>query len=335
MLFLYIFFIIVLFLCGVGFSQDDNYLSKERCNSIKGIFILMIFLTHSLQYLKASGYVFSGIDTITSAIIRFTGQLVVVMFLFYSGYGVAVQIKTKGKEYVRQMPRRRILKTLLNFDIAVCFFILLDVMISRPLSLSQVLLSFVAWDSVGNSNWYIFVIILCYTLTYLANEINNRNVWVIILLFCTISVFVLSYVKESWWYDTLLVYPAGYFFACYRHRIEPILKRYYVPILLVVICFFIVTHGYGPYLRGLNPNIMAISFALIVVMITMKVRIGNPVLQWFGINLFPLYIYQRLPMIALQNYLGDSFVSHNALFYLLSCLLITCVIAWSYKYWSI
>lgn len=233
------------------------------------------------------------------------------------------------------MPRRRILKTLLNFDIAICFFILLNVVLSRPLSLSQVLLSFVAWDSVGNSNWYIFIIILCYILTYLANIISSRNTWAIILLICTLFMFFLSYVKEFWWYDTILAYPVGYFYACYRQRIEPVFKRYYYPILLLLFAVFIFTHDHGPYLRGLRPNIMAMAFALIVEMITMKVRIGNTVLQWFGVNLFPLYIYQRIPMISLQHYFGDNFVSHNALFYLLSCLLITCVVAWSYKYWSI
>lgn len=98
MLILYLFFILILIFWKISFSKDDDYISKERCNSIKGVFILIIFLTHSLQYIKASGYVFLGIDTITSEIIRYTGQLVVVMFLFYSGYGVAVQINTKRKE---------------------------------------------------------------------------------------------------------------------------------------------------------------------------------------------------------------------------------------------
>lgn len=80
---------------------------------------------------------------------------------------------------------------------------------------------------------------------------------------------------------------------------------------------------------------MAIAFALIVVMLTMKIRIGNSVLQWFGENLFPLYIYQRLPMIALQYYFGDRFVSHYSLLFLLTCLLITSLIARCFNYLEI
>ena len=28
-------------------------------------------------------------------------------------------------------------------------------------------------------------------------------------------------------------------------------------------------------------------------------RVGNPALEWLGRNLFPIYVYQRLPMMVL------------------------------------
>ena len=257
------------------------------------------------------------------------------MFLFYSGYGVAVQVKRKGEQYVQQMPQHRILKTLLNFDIAVCFFILLALFLSRPLRIDQILLSFLAWDSVGNSNWYIFIILLCYIFTYFANRVSSRYAGWLILGVSFVAMLVLSCVKGTWWYDTILAYPAGYIYANYRQQVEPILKRYFFVILFILVCFFLFTHGHGPYLRGLRPNIMAVAFALIVVMLTMKIQVGNSWLQWFGTNLFPLYIYQRLPMIALQATAGDDFLSHYPIIYLIICLLITCLIARYYKYWRI
>ena len=36
-------------------------------------------------------------------------------------------------------------------------------------------------------------------------------------------------------------------------------------------------------------------------MITMKVKISNTPLIWLGIHLFPIYIYQRIPMIYFQK----------------------------------
>ncbi len=335
MLFIYLLFIFLLCLWGIRISTDEDYLSKERCNSIKGIFILLIFLSHSLQYIKASGYVFSGIDALTPVIVNYIGQLVVVMFLFYSGYGVATQILSKGEKYVEQMPKRRILNTLLNFDIAVCFFIVLALILSQPLSIKQVFLSFLAWDSVGNSNWYIFVIIVCYILTYLAHRISSQYIGVVLFLFCVIVMILLSFYKERWWYDTILTYPIGFLYGQFRNHVELVLKKYYFPIVLMLTVIFLFTHGFSHSLKGLVPNIMAIAFALIVVMLTMRIKIDNSWLQWLGSHLFPLYIYQRLPMIAIYHYLSDGFVSHYPFVYLVSCLLVTCLIALYYNYWRI
>lgn len=336
MLILYLLSILLLCIWGIRFHHDNDYLSKEQCNNIKGIFILMIFLTHSMQYIKESGYTFSGIDMITTEITNYTAQLVVVMFLFYSGYGVALQINRKGMPYVKAMPKHRILKTLLNFDIAVCIFILLDIILSRPLSLNQIFLSFLAWDSVGNSNWYIFVILLCYVATYIATSFFKSYKEGGVLLLCFIIMLVLSFVKGTWWYDTILAYPAGYIYCSYRNYIEKWLKQHYFYALFALIIAFIIFHDFlSYYLRGITKNIMGIIFSMIVVMITMKVKIGNKCLQWCGTNLFPLYIYQRIPMIALQALLGDEFVSSFPIVYLTMSVAITCVIAYYYRYWRI
>ena len=335
MLILYLVIIILLVLWRIRFSSEKDYLSKDRCNSIKGIFILMIFLTHSLQYISAGGFVFMGIDIITHRLLNFLGQLVVVMFLFYSGYGVAIQIKSKGETYVRQMPKRRILKTLLNFDIAVFLFVVLALLLSHPLSVRQVFLSLIAWDSVGNSNWYIFIILLCYLITYIVHRLGFGYACWGILLLSFLAMLLLSYFKQTHWYDTILSYPAGYIFASYRQRIESFLKRYYIYILVVFSSVFVLTHGYGPYLRGLRSNIMAIAFALIIVMITMKVEVGNRCLQWFGSNLFPLYIYQRIPMITISDIMGSSYVAQYPLFFLVACILTTSLIAMLYRFWRL
>lgn len=68
-------------------------------------------------------------------IYRFS-QLVVVMFLFYSGYGVGESFKRKGDGYVKSMPRHRILATLLNFDVAVIVFILLGLALGHPIDIA-------------------------------------------------------------------------------------------------------------------------------------------------------------------------------------------------------
>ena len=152
-----------------------DYLSKDKTNSIKGLFILLIVLTHSLPYIERSGYQFVRMDDkIFLSSLYHIGQLVVVMFLFYSGYGVSESFKKKGMNYAKSMPRHRILSTLLNFDVAVIFFIILSLILGITLTVKQSLLALTAWESVGNSNWYIFIILLCYTIK-LRDYMKNKN----------------------------------------------------------------------------------------------------------------------------------------------------------------
>lgn len=145
-----------------------DYLGREQCDSVKGIFILWVFLSHFMGYVaKVGGYV----------VPVYIGQMMVTLFLFYSGYGVMESIKKKGDDYVRSMPKRRILTTLLNFDIAVLAFVALNLLLGNPMTLKQIALSLVCWDSVGNSNWYIFVILCCYLAAFIACTKSRFRQW--------------------------------------------------------------------------------------------------------------------------------------------------------------
>ena len=184
--------IALLALAGISINKTSfhrDYLSKEKTNAIKGIFLLFVFISHAIPYLLRCGYEFDAIgDNTLRSIQIHMGQLVVVMFLFYSGYGIGESYKKKGVNYVQQMPVHRILTTLLNFDVAVLFFIIACLILSVPLTVKQCLLSFLAWDSVGNSNWYIFCILICYTISFLTLKFAPQKAKVVITFILLIMV---------------------------------------------------------------------------------------------------------------------------------------------------
>ena len=324
---------------GGGFQ---DYLGKEQCNSIKGIFILMIFLSHSLQYFQGSGYGFSNVlDKLYPFVSAKIGQLVVVMFLFYSGYGVAESIKGKGKDYLFSFPRKRFFGTLLNFDVAVCCFIVMNLLLGIEMRSKKILLSLIAWESVGNSNWYIFVILFCYMATYIAFMFSNNDLKkgaMATLLFVLLGMTFLIFTKtsQSWWYNTILCFPAGVAYSVWKDRFEMFFQNHYLISLSFMLALFMVLHFIRiPSGHGLAYNFMSVVFALLIVLLTMKVRIGNKALFWFGSNLFPLYIYQRMPMIVIRHLAGDMFLCNYPYLYVVACFLMTCIIAWGYKYWQI
>lgn len=153
-----------------GYYSDN--LGKDQSNAIKGLFILMVFISHSMSKVRSAGFEFgSGVDAFGDRIQTEFGQLIVVMFLFYSGYGVMESYVNKGQDYLKTFPKKRILTTLLNFDIAVLLFAVLDLALGIEIGLKQFGLSLLGWKDVGNDNWYIFVILFCYAVAYMGFRI--------------------------------------------------------------------------------------------------------------------------------------------------------------------
>lgn len=91
--------------------------------SIKGIFCLLILFSHF--YLEIDPKFRSGLPfaLIYPKIRNFMGQLVVVPFIFFSGYGVMKKYIHFGKNYVANMPRKRILKVWFYYICAVTIYL--------------------------------------------------------------------------------------------------------------------------------------------------------------------------------------------------------------------
>lgn len=94
---LYLLCIIILCLIGIKVYPKDfnkDYLSKGTTNCIKGIFILLVFFAHA----RTSIDVHHWYDNAMFYLSKNLSQLIVVMFLFYSGYGIYESFKKKRKK---------------------------------------------------------------------------------------------------------------------------------------------------------------------------------------------------------------------------------------------
>ena len=260
------------------------------------------------------------------------GQLCVVMFLFYSGYGTEYSILNKGQQYVDRFPKHRILSTLLNFDVAIIAFLIVDLALGIDVSGKKIALSFIGWEMIGNSNWYIFDILLCYSFSYLAAKLtkSQQKRLALITLAVVLLILVLHMYKKTWWYDTLLAYPAGVFLAQYKEKLSNLIHRYYWPILIGLLALFMVFYNID-YLYVMFHNLASVAFAFVILLLTMRIRVQNKWLIWFGVNLFPIYIYQRIPMMTIKH-LYPEWVAAYPVAFVAICLLVVSTIAFAYKY---
>ena len=300
----YLIILMLLVVSGMRTAKKDqffsDYLSKEQTTAINGVFVLIVFLSHASTYIELSG----PLDAAYSTLKGYLRQLIVASFLFYSGYGMLESIKRKGMDYVRSIPGKRFAKVLLHMEIAVALFLVTDLVIGKHFGLKTTLLSFTFWESIGNSNWYIFAILCLYLFVFLSFLVCRANLYAGAALTAALAVVytlvMLACGKDTWWYNTVLLYPLGMLWSLFKPQIDSfVLKsdvRWFLCAGLLLIPYYLCYQRRDTHLIWYD--LWGILFMVLLVLLTMKVKIGNDILTWFGSHVFSIYILQRIPMMV-------------------------------------
>ena len=315
-------------------SFHSDYMSWYSTNAIKGIFAVIILCSHMRQYLVLS-------DTFTDysyiLVLNYIGQMMVTMYLFYSGFGLMESLQKKPN-YKNTFLKKRVLKILVHFDVAVLIYIIMQLALGNHYTLRVYLGSMIGWDSVGNSNWFIFVILALYLFFYfslcLVDRIQGDNkkqmgrmkiiLFFVLLLSILLWAFLWYSKGKSWWVDNIFAFSLGLLYSMYKSRIDKWITKgmnYYfafIPLTFVLV----VWHQF----KGVDRlGVCTCLFALWIVFLSMKVKFDNQVLQWLGTQAFAIYILQRLPMIAFSTMRMNQRVLLFVILVVLSTLIIACV----------
>lgn len=331
---LYIIFIIVLILYNSKFKINKNYLSLKQTTIVNGIFILLVFFRHIAQYVKFN----SIIDYPMILIDKYTGQLIVTMFLFNSGYGLMESVKAK-KGYIKTIPKNRILSTWISFALCVCLYFLLNILLGDKISMSKFLLSIICIESIGNSNWYILAIIVMWLCSFISLKIFNKRILKMNILNFLLSVLyiVLLYLMKApnFYYNTIICYNLGVFYSCYKEKIENYIfcnKKYAFMLLISVLCFLV-----SALVVLKRPNslvfyqTMSMFFVTSALMLLSRIELNNKFLFFLGKNLFGLYMLQRIPMILLKKI---GFAQYNCYLYFVACFVLMIVLGTAFNSFS-
>ena len=296
---------------GAGTWQEDA-MDIQRTRTVCGVFVMMVFLSQASSYMTMG----SG-DRIYHVFRTAFSYLIAAPFFFYSGYGVFQSAKNSGHSYVKTMPYKRIFRVWYHFAIAMGIYCLLVKIYGyhvNPVKLPGV---FLGWYSIGGNNWFIFDILLLYLLSYLSLQVFRKDLrkaaWFNLVL-CFAAGVILCFVRQDnlCFSNLILVYPVGMLYGCYRERIDRWIQhsdgRYWTMLVLSIAVFIGLTF-FRRYLVVFE--ILGILFVWIMILLTLKIQVGNPVLRFLGDHMFEIFIYQRIPMIVLSQY---GIVQHHALF---------------------
>ncbi len=324
-MFVFVLIIAVISLFGIKRRKDsETILSQEDTLMINGIFILLVFLSHCSQYLTLSD---TFLNDCYEKFRNIHGQWIVTTFLAFSGYGVMRQLCLRGESYIKNFPQKRIAKVFWNFDLAVVLYLIVSFVIEQPYDIKTIILSFIGWTSVGNSNWYVFAILLMYIITYVIIRIFREDYFKVafgVTIGCIIYILIMSIVGQpSWFYSTALCYPLGVWIALYREKIIQTLSNRRILSFIILAVVFLVTYKlrHNAYVMNIN----SVVFVLLIVWLMVKFQIGNAFLRFLGRHIFSLFILQRLPMIIIEHY--NFFGTENYVAFILVSFVITIALA--------
>lgn len=131
----------------------------------------------------------------------------------------------------------------------------------------------------------------------------------------------------SWWYNTVLAYSAGMFLAVYREEFVRISRKFWGVLLFLSIAAFLAFYNL-PYERcGLRHNLMGCAMMTVIVLLTMKVRIGNRILDWCGSHVFPIYMYHFVFYVIIRLSYKEALSPISAHIIVLSTFVLTLLTA--------
>lgn len=303
--------------CSV--PDEEDCMCKEKTAQINGVFTAIIFLDHFSQYIDEST---AGI--LHPLWLRFFSSVLVIPFLFYSGYGVMMSLRKNGETYIRSFPRNRIFPTYLHFVCAVLLYMLLNIILGSPYSVGQNILALVGWDNIGNSNWYIFSILALYIGFYISCCFFKGKWWRMCLC---MSILISAYAilmhfagKEGLYYNTAPAFLCGMIYAHYKTQIENFLQRksiYFLAAAATILALIFVLNR-NP--SGLEYHIIRIASLAGLLLFCQRLNIRGIVWMWLGSHVFEVYILQRIPMILFKGVFNNIYV------YFLICACITYIL---------
>lgn len=273
-----------------------------------------------------------------------TGFPLVAFFLFCSGYGMWKSSVTR-KDPLAHFWRKRYAPILCAYFITLIGFIILMKVYNvdgiAPLYWSP-------------HSWYIFCILFMYLFFWLGLRFLHEQSHRVMLSAVGLTLWLalcLMFGLGNWWSNTSYLFVLGMLFAKHEEAIISHLKRFCIPYLVLSIVITIPGFIFGNYTWPLMESqgwemsdslaafiinasqiISGISFVLFMILLNMKVRIGNPVLKFYGKMTLELYLVHGIfSELFGRTVMADHIISNlhikNCLLYVFVVLLISSVLA--------
>ncbi|MGN0500625.1 MAG: acyltransferase family protein [Ruminococcus sp.] len=310
-------FVAVAFLiCSKPTKDDKMFFCRDSTAALRGVAMIGIIIHHIHNNL---GY--------SSPILSQMGYLATGLFFFISGYGNMFSIN-KSKKIGIKWIINKFLKIYVPFSIVYFFYYITDAILypSEMPTVTETVQDIFTVSLPGLESWFPKIILLCFLLQWLAKKLFSNYKIQCTVIFLALCCYVFCMIKwklgGGWWYNSVLCYPLGIFFALIKDNLLRIINSKHKSI-----CFFIVTVLMFSFafvgVRYLNNLriLCSLCFSIMCFSFTLLFRTKTKILAWVGNNSFEFYLVHLLflkvffILIPINNYLYSILVIAGTLLF--------------------
>jgi len=281
---------------------NEDVLSLEQTKAFLGFASIVIIFHHASQKTCAPWlnprYIRHGLDAFV-----YVGYLCVAAFFFCSGYGMRTACEKEG--FFKGYFKKRLLPIICPAIVIWLVFFVTErvrgVKIDPPL-----------WINVYDYIWFIPAILYLYVCFYIsfhlvkADRLNMPVLWAGTILYIILAVL---FSPGTWWFNSVHLFAVGAGFAGKKERRLERLKKAWIlktaVFVLLTGLFFTAANYYPmimeklhkPYngkvhmlLEGSCQMISAYTFVFVLILLGLKIRIGNRALSLLGKITLKLYL---------------------------------------------
>ena len=294
-----------LILFGIKTAPKGEYFSDSfsvgQTRALKGIFAIVVIFHHLYGVLLPS--------FLSIKYFRDLGFLMVGGFFLISGYGLMYGVKNK-KNYLKGFFFKRILAIVIPYYVIDSFYVIMRYMNTTDMDAFKVYLK---ESLMGLQFWFVPVMVLLYVLfrvSFIGHEKReNKLISPLLLTFLTLAYVVLFTLTQQTghnllygceWNDTVLCFTVGMWYCILKERLAPVLmKHYYVFTAVIAVLFavsFVLVMKLPPYVWPTSPYRLTLRIAAsvlfcgAVLLLSMKIKLGNKVINACGDLSFELYM---------------------------------------------
>ena len=297
-------------------ANETAFFDRISSKEIQGGLAVFIIFHQTVVALDASGD-----NAGDMRFFYYYGILAVAFFFFSSGFGLIKRWMT-DENYIKGFMRRRIFTVLVPFFICNYIYLtdalLNNIAFRKHFGFGEVICSFFGIFLINNEMWFaveIMILYVAFRVVFARVKKPLTGILImtgVVLVMMTIGLFsghsetgVMSYwFKGEWWYNTIFMFPLGMLYAYKEERINKVIRRAFISILIASsVLAVLMDHVHrnliskhifwSEYDGSANPvldkllglgqeTVYELVFLIFVLTLLSCIKIGNPVIRFFG-----------------------------------------------------